>query len=238
MASATSNDANHGRWQRMLIVRLGAMGDIIHTLPAVTALRQVFPQASIGWIVEERWAELLCTLRTPRSGPLSAQRPLVDRIHTVNTQRWRHSLFSSQTWEQIASGLSELRAPHYQVAIDFQGAARSALLGRWSDAQTIYGSAQPRENIASMFYTRPVMTTGAHIVEQNMSLAEAVAGQLLEGTQAVFPVDAEAEAECEHRLEDRGIEEFVLLNPGAGWGAKRWPAERYGEVARSWGWPD
>src|SRR5579872_6348995 len=136
--------------QRLLIVRLGSMGDIIHTLPAVTPLRRAFPQATLGWIVEECWAELLCTLPEPRSGPRSPQRPLVDRIHTVNTKVWRKSLGSGQTWEQIASGLSELRAQRYQQAVDFQGAFRSALLAHWSGAPVIYGTSQPRENVASM----------------------------------------------------------------------------------------
>ena len=78
--------------QRLLVVRLSAMGDIIHTLPAVAALRAVFPAATIGWVVEERWAELLCTLQYPRSGPRSLQRPLVDQVHAVNTKAWRRSL--------------------------------------------------------------------------------------------------------------------------------------------------
>jgi heptosyltransferase-1 len=54
---------------RLLIVRLSAMGDVIHALPAVAALREAFPQAMLGWLIEERWAELLCTLSMPRSGP-------------------------------------------------------------------------------------------------------------------------------------------------------------------------
>ena len=102
------------------------MGDIIHTLPAATALRNAFPEAVIGWVIEERWAELLCTLPTPRSGPRSPKRPLVDRIHTVNTRSWRRSLSSIQTWQEIAASFSELRASRYEVAVDFQGAARSA----------------------------------------------------------------------------------------------------------------
>lgn len=155
--------------QRLLIVRLGSMGDIIHTLPAATALRQSFPEASLGWVVEERWAEVLCTLAEPRSGPRSPRRPLVDRIHTVNTKAWRKSLLSMQTWEQIAAGMSELRAQRYEVAVDFQGAVRSALIARWSGAPMIYGAAQPRENVASMFYTRQVMAKGSHVVEQNHS---------------------------------------------------------------------
>ena len=81
------------RFDSLLIVRLSAMGDIIHTLPAAAALRQTFPQATLGWLIEERWAELLCALRYPRSGPRSPQRPLVDRVHSVNTSEWRHAPF-------------------------------------------------------------------------------------------------------------------------------------------------
>lgn len=208
------------------------MGDIIHTLPAVTALRRAFPQATMGWIVEERWAELLCTLPTPRHGPRSAQRPLVDRVHTVNTTKWRKALLSSQTWEQVAAGLSDLRAARYEVAADFQGAIRSALLARWSSAPVIYGVSQPRENVASMFYTRQVIARGRHVVQQNLSLAEAIAGHPLEIPPVELPHDPAAEEECEHSLRQEGISDFVLLNPGAGWGAKQWPAERYSEVAR------
>jgi len=174
---------------RLLIVRLGSMGDIIHTLPAVTALRRTLPEASIGWIVEERWAELLCTLPEPRSGPRSPRRPLVDRIHTVNTKSWRKSLCSTQTWEQVAAGLSELRAQQYQLAVDFQGAIRSALLARWSGARLVYGFAQPRENIASMFYSRRTIARGSHVVEQNLSLAEAVVERALEMPKIEFPLD-------------------------------------------------
>ena len=217
--------------QRLLIVRLGSMGDIIHTLPAATALRRVFPDASMGWVVEERWAELLCTLPEPRSGPRSLRRPLVDRVHTVNTKSWRKSLLSTQTWVQIAAGLSELRAQRYEMAVDFQGAVRSALVARWSGAPVVYGTAQPRENIASMFYTHQEIARGGHIVEQNLSLAEAVARRPLVMPKIELPNDSNVEKKCEERVR-ANAGDFVLLNPGAGWGAKQWPAERYGYVAR------
>jgi heptosyltransferase-1 len=216
---------------RLLIVRLGSMGDIIHTLPAATALRRAFPEASLGWVVEERWAELLCTLSEPRSGPRSPRRPLIDRVHTVNTKSWRKSPLSIQTWEQIAAGFSELRAQRYDLAVDFQGAARSAVLARWSGAPVVYGAARPRENVASMFYTRQVIARDGHIIEQNLSLAEAVARRPLEMPKIGFPYDQGVEKQCEDRLQ-RGIGDFALLNPGAGWGAKQWPVERYGYVAR------
>ena len=220
-----------GEPNRLLVVRLGSMGDIIHTLPAVTALRRTLPEATIGWIVEERWAELLCTLPEPRSGPRSPCRPLVDRLHTVNTKSWRKSLFATQTWEQVAAGISELRAQQYQVAVDFQGAIRSALFARWSGAHVVCGFAQPRENIASMFYTRQTIPRYGHIVEQNLSLAEAVVQRSLEIPKIEFPLDQAVSQQVNSRLQQDGMG-LVLLNPGAGWGAKQWPAERYGEVAR------
>src|SRR5580692_1547966 len=80
--------------ERLLIVRLSSMGDVVHTLPAAQALRAAFPQAMIGWLIEERWAELLCAPGAPLRGPRSAQRPLVDWVHTVNLVGWRKSLFS------------------------------------------------------------------------------------------------------------------------------------------------
>lgn len=229
---ASAESSVGSKIERLLIVRLGAMGDVIHTLPAVAALRAAFPEATLGWLIEERWAELLCTLSTPRSGPRSAQRPLVDRVHTVNTRQWRAAPFSVATWERMAASLSDVRAARYQTAVDFQGAARSALLARWSGAPIIYGSAQPRENLASMFYTRQVIPHGQHIVDQNLSLAESVAKRKLEISKAEFPIDDAAQQECDRRLKATGTQNFALLNPGAGWGAKQWPAERYGEVAR------
>ncbi len=219
------------QFKSLLIVRLSAMGDIIHTLPAAVALRQALPHATLGWLVEERWAELLCTLRHPRSGHRNPQRPLVDRIHTVNTAEWRHALFSFNTWQQMAVGLSHLRGTQYDAAIDFQGAIRSALLSRWSGAPIVYGSSQPRENAASMFYTRKVITAGAHVVEQALSLAVAITPTPAPTElQVEFPIDPDAEQAMASLIAE--AKDFAILNPGAGWGAKRWPAERFGLVAQ------
>lgn len=215
-----------------MIVRLGSMGDILHALPAAAALRKALPEAVIGWVVEERWAELLCTLPEPRSGPRSPRRPLVDHVHTVDTKKWRSSLFSPQTWERVGASLSEIRAPKYEIAVDLQGAVRSALVARLSKAPTIYGARLPRENVASMLYTRQVMTHGTHVVEQSLSLVEAMVGRQLEMPAVELPYDEAAERQCDDSLKRDGISDFVLLNPGAGWGAKQWPAERFGLVAK------
>jgi heptosyltransferase I len=216
---------------RLLIVRLSAMGDVIHTLPAAQALRDAFPKAQIGWLIEERWAELLCAPGTPRRGPRSAQRPLADWVHTVNLPRWGKSLSQLSTSEQIARVWNDVRSAQYQVAIDLQGAIRSALLARWSAAPIVYGSAQPREVPASLWYTRPVIPRGEHIVEQNVSVVEGVVGRRLTVPTVTLPRDPAAEEELSEDLVQPGVGDYAILNPGAGWGAKRWPAERYGEAA-------
>jgi heptosyltransferase I len=219
--------------ERLLIVRLSAMGDVIHTLPAAQALRQAFPNATIGWLIEERWAELLCTPGSPRRGPRSAQRPLVDWVHAVSLTGWRKSLLTIPTLQQIAKVWNDVRAARYHVAVDLQGAIRSALLARWSGARVIYGAAEPRESPASLWYTRRVVARGVHVIEQNLSIAEAVAQKRLNVPRAEFPRDVEAERRMEQRLAAAAIGEFAILNPGAGWGAKRWPAQRYGQVAKA-----
>jgi heptosyltransferase I len=228
----------------LLIVRLSAMGDIIHTLPAAQALRKAFPNTTLGWLIEERWSELLCTLRYPRSGVRSPQRPLVDRVHAVNIAEWRRALFTLGTWGKMAAALSQLRGIQYDAVIDFQGAVRSALLARWSGAPIVYGSARPRENTASMFYSRKIVSemNGTHVVEQALALARAVfppsdagvtgAAALVE-PPVEFPADPDAERKIEGLTAD--VRDFAILNPGAGWGAKMWPAERYGEVAKALG---
>jgi heptosyltransferase-1 len=218
--------------ERLLIVRLSAMGDVIHTLPAAQALRAKFPEAMIGWLIEERWAELLCAPGTPLRGPRSAQRPLVDWVHPVNLTGWRKSLLTFSTLQQIAKVWNDVRSARYDVAVDLQGAIRSAVLARWSGARVVYGAAEPRESPASLWYTRTAVTRGTHVVEQTLSVAEAVAKSKLQMPRIELPTDPLTEESVSQDLAEHGVGEYAILNPGAGWGAKRWPAQRYGEVAR------
>src|SRR5512142_2239926 len=120
--------------RRLLIVRLSAMGDVLHALPAVAALRLAMPQTRFGWLVEQRWADLV---RCASLQDASAHMPIVDEVHTIDTKQWRRSLASLASWREIRKTIGDLRATDYEVAIDFQGAARSALLARLSRAPSI-----------------------------------------------------------------------------------------------------
>jgi heptosyltransferase I len=214
---------------------LSAMGDVIHTLPATQALRVAFPNAKIGWLIEERWAELLCAPGTARQGPCSEERPVVDWVHTVDLKGWRKSLFSIQTIEQIARVWNDVRAGHYEIAVDLQGAIRSAVLASWSGASIVYGARESRESPAGLWYTRQATLRGKHVVEQNLSIVEALSGRRMDMPAVEFPRDSKAEETIDMQLRQAGIREFAILNPGAGWGAKQWPAERYGLLAQRLG---
>ncbi len=217
--------------QKLLVVRLSSMGDVIHALPAVSALRKALPDATIGWVVEQRWSELLCARGCPLDGPPTEHKPLVDRVHWVRTKQWRKNLFAPSTWSDVRRGLGDVRRARYEVALDFQGAIRSAFIARCSGAAEIFGFAAPREGPARGLYTRRVRTRAAHVIEQNLELVAAFAGAPPEA-EAVLPCDPLAEQWCDRYVADHKVMNPVLMNPGAGWGAKQWPPERYGAVAR------
>ncbi|MGH9598635.1 MAG: glycosyltransferase family 9 protein, partial [Terracidiphilus sp.] len=227
---------------RLLVVRLGAMGDILHALPAVTGLRSAHPEWTIDWVVEPRWRALLeagnreqgIGNREQESGGSFSRgpaKPLVDAIHLAAVKEWARSPLSWKTVRGIGRLRSALRAGAYDAALDFQGAVRSAAIARLSGARRIIGEQEPREWAARWLFNERVATRGAHVIEQDLELASAMAGDALAAQRPLLPVDLAAEAWCDE-LFRAGSERVVLINPGAGWGAKRWPPERYAQVAR------
>jgi heptosyltransferase-1 len=239
---------------RLLVVRLGAMGDILHALPAATALRQAHPEWEIGWLVEPRWQALLraegadgpgeAGVKDQGSGGAGQEpgvrdqgsmtdlaQPLVDRLHFAPVKQWARRPLTFETAREIAALRRELRACAYDAVLDFQGAVRSAVLGRLAGARRRIGEATPRERPARWLFTERVVTQGAHVIEQDVELAAAVAGHSLRLVEPWLPFDPRAEAWCDALL-GKDPRPVALLNPGAGWGAKRWPIDRYAQVAK------
>jgi heptosyltransferase-1 len=216
---------------RLLVVRLGAMGDILHALPGVTALRMAHPEWRIDWVVDPRWRALLSAeISDQWSGIRGAGRPLVDGIQFAPAKEWGRRPLAARTFREIGGLRRALRAGEYDAALDLQGAVRSAMIARLARCGRVIGEAEPREGVARWLFNERVRTRGAHVIEQGVELASAVAGDKLEPVKPLLPVDAEAELWCGKVL--TGKAPVVLINPGAGWGAKRWPAERYAMVAR------
>ena len=162
---------------RILLVRMGAMGDIMHTLPAAASLRYSFPDAEIDWLVEERWA------------PLLEENPDLTAVYRVRSRDWRH----------VREVLGKLRGRSYDMALDFQGLIKSGLLAALSGSREILGfqMAALREKLASVFYDQQVAAAGTHVVEMNLSLARA-AGAALE--RLAFPLPHAAELPLPERF--------------------------------------
>src|SRR5437899_8197411 len=114
---------------KILIVRLGAMGDILHALPTATSIRAAFPNATIGWLVEEKWTELLAA-QDQTCGPV------VNAVHAVNTQRWRSRKFSSGMLAEVSTAIKAIRAMRYDAAFDFHGSLNSAVFPALSGARS------------------------------------------------------------------------------------------------------
>lgn len=211
------------------------MGDVLHALPAVTALRAALdrtrPASKIGWAIEPQWAPLLCAASTEEARGRGPWMPVVDRLHRVAAKGWARRPISMSTLSEIQELRRNLRARHYDVCIDLQGAIRSAWIGRMAKAPRMIGEASPREPLARWLFREQIETAGVHVVEQAMEVVTAVLKQTLPDEAPVLPVDPAAENWCDNWLSERGVERFVVMNPGAGWGAKRWPAERYAAVA-------
>lgn len=157
--------------------------------------------------------------------------PVVDRLHRVSAKQWARKPISFSTLHEIRQLRSELRDQHYDICVDLQGAIRSAWIGRMARAPRMIGEAEPREPLARWLFRERITTAGVHVVEQANEVVNAVFKENLPYQAPALPVDPVAENWCDTWLAERGIDRFVVMNPGAGWGAKCWPAERYAAVA-------
>lgn len=205
--------------QRFLILRMSALGDIIHTLPAVSALRETFPKAKIDWLVDQKWASIL------------EGNPCVDNVITMDRA----------SWADVIASARRLRRAGYTTAIDFQSLYRSAILGWISGAKRRLGfdAQYSRESGAALFYTDVIAPRRAHKVEHNLELAERVGARPAEICFSL-PSLPEAAENVRQILASKKVREYFVLSPGGGWGSKCWPAERYGELhralAKKYGW--
>ncbi len=194
---------------RILIVRLGSLGDIVHALPAAAALRRAAPQARIDWLVDAQHRELVDLV------------PIIDEAVVLRSR-------TLGGWLDVAR---LLRARRYDVAIDLQGLLKSAVLARASGARRVLGFSiwHLRERTARPFYSETAAPDSAeHVVRKNLALVAAlgVAAERLE-----FPLARRDSAALEEVRRAAAGAPFALVNPGAAWPNKRWPPDRFGALA-------
>jgi heptosyltransferase-1 len=187
---------------RILVVRLGSMGDVIAALPAVASLKHSIPHSKITWVIDPKWSLLL------------EGNPYVDSVLHLDRR----------TFTGLRSAWRELRAARFDFAVDFQGLVKSALVATLARPERIFGfnAEYARESAASWFYSTKVPIRSYHAVERNLDLAAAAGASNILRT---FPLPP---GECQGKLPEG---DFVLASPLAGWGAKQWPLEYYTELA-------
>lgn len=196
---------------RFLVVRLGSLGDIVHTFPAVAALRESFPKAKIVWLTHPRWKALV------ESSELATE------IWDVETR----SLNSAR------DVITRIRKTQFTAAIDYQGLWKSAalpFLGR-VPRRVGFSSHSVREFGVPLLYTDRVRTAAAHVADQNGELSARMGAR-----NGVAPfelcVPSLQEAFALQLLRSFGVDRYVVLSPAGGWRSKCWPPERYGALCQ------
>lgn len=192
----------------ILIVRLGALGDVVHTVPAAAALRRAFPDARIDWLVDAK------------------HRPVVDLVTAID-RAIPLERADLRGWSTVVGAMRQIR---YDVAIDLQGLLKSALLARASGAARVVGFSlwHVREKTARPFYSDAHAAEGGHVIAKNLRLLQALG---VEDDEIRFPLAELPSAALDALRERIGTRPFALINAGAAWPNKRWPPERYGELA-------
>src|SRR5207253_1176773 len=209
---------------RILIVKLGSIGDIVHTLPALAAMRRALPDSEISWVVERRASEIL------------KDNPLLDRLIEVDTKALRRGLMSGETLRAPRQQLRLLRASAFDLALDFQGLLKSSLAARLSRAKRVYGFARDAlREPASRFLVHQTISTppGLHVIRKNLALVESAVGISVpdDPSDFEFPIEVSRAHQLEAAEAAREMNgRYAILNPGGGWPTKLWSAEKFGAL--------
>jgi lipopolysaccharide heptosyltransferase I len=193
---------------KFLIIRLSSLGDIVHALPAYSALRRHFPTARISWAVEGSGKEILDLV------------PGIDEIVTIDKKNWLQSAKKVRYRDQ--------------TALDFQGLVKAGLLAYLSRSRRRVGFQRKncREPLASLFYTdRPALIDedNTHVIAKNLRLLSCLD---IEETRIDFPlvIPDDVRGSLDGKLRQAGHDggkRLLLFNLGAAWETKRWFPERW-----------
>jgi heptosyltransferase-1 len=205
---------------KILIIRVGAMGDVLHALPAVAALRRARPEWTIDWVVTPHWSPLLVDGK--------GKGPAVRRVELAETKQWSKAPASSATMRSILKLRSALRGESYDLAVDMQGTLRSAVIGRMSRSGQFAGYSDPREAVAARFYKTKLERKGRHVIDQGVALLGEACGVTLQPEGVALPHEEWADDWAAEVVGDRRV---CVLAASAGWAAKCWALENYGALA-------
>ncbi|MEP7039803.1 MAG: glycosyltransferase family 9 protein, partial [Acidobacteriota bacterium] len=212
---------------KILIVKLSSIGDLVHTLPALAAIRRALPEAEISWAVEKSAAEIL------------RQNSFLANLIEIDTKSLRKREQFGNSVSAARQQLRELRALKFDVTLDFQGLLKSSTIAKLAKSKKIYGFAKQnlREPVSRFLLTDKIkVAQETHIIVKNLKLAGEALNISVPDSNFEFPIFTHEE----HKREAEEIiaqtdANFAILNPAGGWATKLWHAEKFGALAdRLW----
>jgi lipopolysaccharide heptosyltransferase I len=208
---------------QILFVKLSSIGDIVHTLPTLAAVKEALPAAEISWAVEKSSAEIL------------RGNPLIKNLIELDTRSIRGGKIIEEILIDARRQVRELRQFKYDAALDFQGLLKSAGIAKLSKAKRRYGfdKASLREPTSRFLLTETIeVPRKIHVIRKNLALAEKALNISVGTENFQFPIAADDahKAEAEKIIMETG-ENFAILNPAGGWATKLWQAEKFGALA-------
>src|SRR5262245_3550926 len=207
---------------RILIVKLGAIGDVVHALPALAALRRSMPEARIAWAVERGGgAQLLQGCAR------------LDELIELDLRGWRRSLMNVGTQTAIRKAMAGLRNARFDISLDFQGLLKSAMVARLARIPRRIGFAREalREPASAFMLTeRVAVDDGDHVIRKNLKLVEHLGCDISGEYDFPIRISVDEERFAETELERYGGR-YAIINPGGGWPTKLWNAAGFGAIA-------
>lgn len=208
-------------YKNILIAKPSSLGDIVLALPALTALRKSFPNAKISWLVR------------PEFAPLLENHPHLTEVIPFDRKFLGKAWFHPRAFGALVSLIGRLRRGRFDVAFDFQGLFRTAILAWLSGCKKRIGMANARE-FASLLYTDkvPPDPQNPHLVDYYMRMIRA-AGASQTSVEFVFPQDRVAADSVANLLASHGVAggSYAVIVPGSAQADKCWPVERFAILA-------
>ena len=211
--------------KRILIIKPSALGDIILALPALSVLKHSFQSAEISWLVR------------PEFAPLIMGHPYLSDIILFDRRKLSKWWYNPGSFNELSSLVKQLRAGRFDLVFDFQGLFRTGFFSWVSGCKRRFGMAGARE-LAHLFYTDKISqdASSIHLVDYYLKMVTAAGAKQAEA-QFKLPEDAEAAAAVEKLLKSQGVNaKYAVIVPGAAQPNKRWPIERFAELAGKISW--
>ncbi len=209
-----------------LVVKLSAIGDVVHALPAVAALRSAYPDSRITWIAERTAATIL------------VGNPTIDELIIIDTKAWRKRFWQPRVWKEVIQTIKRLHSYPIDIAFDFQGLLKSGLIALLSGSKKRFGFSTNglREKASRLFLSDQVdVNNQVHVIEKNLQLVASLDIPTKSTYEFPITVSDQDQEYITNLLAKYNLSEFAIINPGGGWPTKVWPPKYFGEIS-DWLW--